>query len=281
MTGPIFTAPGPIKVAYQLGPYALFFHENPVSPPPISYRYMMIVMDTEAETPDILLSVTAEKNELRDEFMEIARKHSSDIEVPAAEEGSYVLGVFYNENHENLGSSTDWGDFIKFKNKAIEIVKDRLSVQGEAVAINPHDTSHTGSEEGRGASIPDDQSSELDNSGWGVKKILIVLVLVAAAILFIMNSDWGQKTFSPQKYWGERVVDIKEEITFLKEDYQECRNTVRVMIKELQLGLVVNPREHKDLIKEMRVICREISEEIVSENEKLEQAENKLQQYTK
>jgi hypothetical protein len=89
----------------------------------VEYLYIMPVF--RAGTDEVCLCVASEKNEM------YGRNFPGDRTIEPR--GSHSLGLFPGQGHMNFSSSNDWADLEKFTVKALEIARQHLKVDDNAI----------------------------------------------------------------------------------------------------------------------------------------------------
>lgn len=105
---------------HKLGDYFAVLYGDLESLGHVQYAYVLFVIDEN----DIVLCVASER-----EDEEVFRDNA------ALGQPSYVLGVFPGTGHQNMGRSDDWGDVDKFRERALEVARERLGVSEEATTV--------------------------------------------------------------------------------------------------------------------------------------------------
>ena len=95
---------------HKLGKYTGILWHRIESGCSIRYEYIMAVHDSETDLA--CMFVTSEINE--------GSTKSSD--------GSHYLGVFHNNEYERIEPSSDWADAEKFRNRALQITMEKLTL---------------------------------------------------------------------------------------------------------------------------------------------------------
>lgn len=134
MDHPLITGGGQTLSSYQIGSYRSVLVKNPDSVGPIKYLYVMIVFGESVAEP--VLFVTAERNEMQGELLNIAGQTQSTL---GRDSNEYFLGIFSKDGRFNLGASYDWEDQTKFERRAIEIVRERLRITDNARVVGKYE----------------------------------------------------------------------------------------------------------------------------------------------
>jgi len=223
MDSPLITGGGNLLAEYKFGEHSGVFIEKPDSVSPIKYLYLLIIYSLGDEESPILF-VTAEKNEMHDEFMKHAGKEYQ------SDPNEYFLAVYTNQGHENHGKSSEWNNFSTFKEKAIQIAKDKL-------ALTDHDIHHTDQTKSQ-STIPTTQTSS------GTKTIITYFTFLVGLILLasLYNSDAVQEKLNPYKYWNDKKLHAEEMINYSNDqiryhrlEYQKLRKTRIFLVKQYEL----------------------------------------------
>ena len=216
---------GEVISSQMFGDYQGVFIKKPDSIGPIKYIFVLIIYSQAEEDPPILF-VTSEINEMQRELLKVAGHDTSP------NEGEYYLGVFSETGHENLGKSTDWGNFSKFEKKAISIVKEKLMLTDNEI-ISP-DKPKT--QKSKTYTIPKQRS--------GTRTIVIYFSLMFG-LFFIASfhsSDLYQEWSDPYIFWSNKIEKHEEMVNFYRDQIKSCklelqklRQTKNILIKQSKL----------------------------------------------
>jgi len=223
MDSPLITGGGDLLAEYKFGEHTGVFIEKPDSFGPIKYLYLLIIYSLGDEESPILF-VAAEKNEMHDDFMKHAGKEYQ------ADPNEYFLAVYTNQGHENHGKSIEWNNFSTFKERAIQIVKDKLALADQDI----HHIDKTKAP----STIPTTHPSS------GKKTIITYFIFLFGLILLVSlyNSDTVQEWLDPYKYWNEKKSHAEEMINYSNDqiryhrlEFQKLRKTRIFLIKQYEL----------------------------------------------
>lgn len=128
---------GTVVGMYRLGTYTCMLARDPEVEGPIRYFYMLSVLEAGAKSPTLV--VTLEQNKLQKELLRMVEdqldaetKKSLSSSVPDV----FVCNFDKDGTHHIIQKTEGVLSAEKFLAEAFLIVKDRLKVTGEPVAIN-------------------------------------------------------------------------------------------------------------------------------------------------
>ena len=210
MQGPMLSGGGEVISSQMFGEYEGVFIKKPDSIGPIKYLFVLIIYSKVEEDPPILF-VTSEVNEMQHELLKVAGHDAT------TGSGEYYLGVFSESGHENLGKSTDWCEFSKFEQKAIEIVKEKLAPSDKVTTSpTPPKTKKTKTE-----------TTPKQRSGSRTVIIYFALMFGLFFVAIFHSSDTYQEWSDPYKYWVNKKDKAEEMVDFYKDQIESCNLELR------------------------------------------------------
>ncbi|MFW5691482.1 MAG: hypothetical protein ACOCXZ_03170 [Chloroflexota bacterium] len=112
---------------FIVGPYIAVVLTDCESVGQIEYRHVMFVYLPDPTNrdapPQVIMAVAAEMSSVL-----------KAIQQPDEPE-RYFLGVFPGDGHHNLGASADWADLGKFRDRALEVVREHLKIEAKPFRV--------------------------------------------------------------------------------------------------------------------------------------------------
>lgn len=183
MEHPMITGGGEVLRTYDFGPYSGVLIGAPESFGPIKYIYVLIVFEVNNENP--VLFVTSEKNEMQSEMIALIEEENPEM-ASGINPDKCFLGIFSESGHDNLGGSISWCDLERFEKKALEIIKEILSV----------DPKINSDHEGDISSGEHNIKPDLFSQGYRICDAMLIILVISGPSLMLISVNNGVDPFT-------------------------------------------------------------------------------------